>query len=110
MKLTYRGFVDREYFSRYARDRVIDDGENLYLEYDSKIDISGLSYVTHKVTRAEEGRLTVIANNYYGNPLYWWFISLMNNVIDPINYPVAGTEIKIPYKDEIIRLFNRERK
>lgn len=47
------------------------------------------------VTSAEENRLDIIANNYYGTAKYWWVIALANYIIDPFDIPI-GTQLRIP--------------
>lgn len=55
------------------------------------------------VSIAEEGRLDIIANQYYNTPRFWWVIALANNIIDPFDIPV-GTTLRIP---TIISLYNK---
>ena len=107
MKITYKGILDRDYFSRYLKDRVINDTEHLYYEYDSYIDLSNFRYVEHIITSSEVNRLTIIAQKYYNNPLYWWMIAQMNGLTNPFETPAVGSTIKIPYRDDIVRLYNK---
>lgn len=105
--ITYRGFLDRDYFSRYSKDRVIDDSVDLYFEYDSYIDLSSLRYNYYTITSADVNRLTIIAMKFYDNPLYWWIIAKMNDISDPFYTPPVGTQLKIPYRDDVTRLYNK---
>lgn len=106
--IKYQGFIDRDYFSRYSKDRVINDQENKYLEYDSFLDYSNLKYIYHTITSRDVNRLTLISMNYYNNPLYWWIIANANSelIMNPLETPPIGTKIKIPYIDDVVRLYN----
>lgn len=55
------------------------------------------------VSIAEEGRLDIIANQYYNTPRFWWVIALANNIIDPFDIPI-GTTLRIPV---IVSLYNQ---
>ena len=106
MSIRYLGYIDRDHFSRYSKDRVIDDGSIFYLEYDSPIDLSSVRYVYHEITSEDVNRITLIAQKYYKNPLYWWMIAIMNGIQQALWTPPIGTKIKIPYKEDIIRIYN----
>ena len=54
------------------------------------------SDIYHTVKVQEEGRLDLIAQQYYKNPLMWWVIAQANNVYDPFEGIPAGTLIRIP--------------
>lgn len=54
----------------------------------------------HQISVGEEGRLDLIAYQYYKNPTLWWVIAYFNNIIDPFEVP-AGTVLKIPSKESV---------
>ena len=41
-------------------------------------------------------RLDLLANQYYGNPIYWWVIAVANNINDGTLYIEEGKQIRIP--------------
>ena len=46
---------------------------------------------------AQEGdRCDLLANSFYGNPNFWWYIAKINN-LKTMNIP-AGTHLRIPVK------------
>lgn len=104
--IEYKGYVDKDYFSRYSKDRAISDGENVYYEYDSKLDFKNLSYVNHTITSKDKNKLMIIAQAYYDNPLYWWIIAQANDLIDPFKTPEIGETIRVPIRDDVVTLFN----
>jgi hypothetical protein len=44
------------------------------------------------------GRPDLIANNFYNDPMLEWVVIMFNRPADPLNWPKAGTVIKIPSK------------
>lgn len=104
--ITNRGFLDKSYFSRYSKDRVLDDTVDLYYEYSSYIDFSSVRYIEHVMIASEVNNLPLLADKYLKNPLYWWMIAFMNDIFDPFTTPAIGEVIRIPYKDEVVRLYN----
>ena len=57
-------------------------------------------YVT--VTKREENRLDIIANDHLNSPRFWWVVALANDITDPFNLPV-GTRLRIP---SMLSLYN----
>lgn len=47
-----------------------------------------------------------IANNFYGTPILWWVIPLINEITNPFEMPEAGTNIKILKEDFLYILLN----
>jgi len=41
-------------------------------------------------------RLDLLSNQYYGDPQYWWVISIANNLNDASLYIGEGKQIRIP--------------
>lgn len=54
----------------------------------------------YTVSNVDEGRLDIIAYNFYGTPRFWWVIALANEIIDPFDIPV-GTTLRIPPKHSL---------
>lgn len=59
------------------------------------VDISNSFFYVVKVTR--KTAWTVISYNEYKTMNLWWLICLVNNINNPIDYPVPGTQLKIIY-------------
>jgi len=58
----------------------------------------------------DNGRLDLLANQYYGTPELWWAIALVNNIFDPTYGVETGTVIRIPplqsiFSNELIEGF-----
>ena len=50
----------------------------------------------HEVTSGEEGRLDLIAFQYYNNPAFWWVIAEANDIVFPMRDVFAGLVLRIP--------------
>lgn len=63
-------------------------------------EIETISYrytdIFHKVAPNEVGRLDIIADKYYRNPLLWWVIAQANDIYDPIKGVPVGTTLRVP--------------
>jgi hypothetical protein len=59
------------------------------------LDILNSFFYIVKVTR--KTAWTVISYNEYKTMNLWWLICLVNNINNPIDYPVPGTQLKIIY-------------
>lgn len=99
MQLIYQ--ENREYSSgnsRYQNLKVISDGSNSYLETQNQKYIKdGDLDSYHIVTEREVNRLDIIANDYYGDPSFYWVIALANNMIDPFTIS----------RDQVLRIPSR---
>lgn len=92
--------------SRYQVLRVIVDENQRYLETYNQVEIPETDEDTyHIVSFSEEGRLDIIANNYYNNPSYWWALAIANNMIDPFDFK-KGIMIRIPPMSSIVSINN----
>lgn len=47
----------------------------------------------HTVSSEEQGRLDLIAHDYYGDAELWWVICLANNMINPTTFGLGDTLI-----------------
>lgn len=88
-----------DHSNRYRGLRIITDLETntKFLEtYERKeIPVNSDDYY-HTVKSHEEGRLDLIAHQYYQNALLWWVIASANNITNPFLYPKTGDIIRIP--------------
>jgi hypothetical protein len=48
------------------------------------------------IIASSSDRLDLLANQYYGNPIYWWVIAVANNINDGTLYIEEGKQIRIP--------------
>jgi len=62
------------------------------------------SYYTIRITKSVPW--TVVSYNEYGTTTLWWLICLANNIINPIEYPVPGTTLKIIYPELVKTILN----
>ncbi len=53
------------------------------------------------VEKAFEGRLDQIAAIQLGEPRYWWFIAMLNNILDPYNEIREGVILRIPTLERV---------
>nr|DAU63623.1 MAG TPA: Baseplate wedge protein [Caudoviricetes sp.] len=85
--IIYMNPLYTNHISRYTRNRTIYNPnlDKAYLEstnqYDLDTDNSDCIY--HIVEQNEANRLDIIANNYYGDPSFYWVIAMANDMIDP---------------------------
>jgi len=49
-------------------------------------------------------RLDLISQSFYGVPDLWWVIARVNNLIDPLPAPEAGTKLRIPTRSRLATL------
>lgn len=55
-----------------------------------------------EVTPEFAGKPWAIADKLYNSPVLDWVIVLFNKPINPVNWPVVGTVIKVPVEDVVI--------
>lgn len=53
-------------------------------------------------------RIDLIANAFYGEPRYWWFIAQYNNVLDPWAEIFLGRNLRIATLDRLNNLFTKQ--
>lgn len=56
------------------------------------------------VTMGMAGRLDIISLRKYGTELLWWAIASANDIINPIEQPVAGDKIRIPMLPRVLKI------
>ncbi len=52
--------------------------------------------IVHQVQQQELGRLDLVANKYYADPLLWWVIADKNGILDPLTDMTTGQELRSP--------------
>ena len=90
-----RGYIYPDYYSRYVATRLVfnqKDGKTYYSTPDRFVK-NVERYVNYVIKSTDT--LDLIALKHYGNPLLWWIIADMNNIIDPFKLEIGAT-IKIP--------------
>lgn len=89
-----------DYFSRYSElDTYYNNlDKKRFYETFNPLSKSIDSYVKHTVLINES--LDTIALKYYGNPLYWWIIADINDIVDPFKLKV-GTDLIVPYLNQV---------
>ena len=99
--------------SRYDKfTKVRSDPTDYYrLETFPSITAQDLANIPHSViVWKETDRMDVMAEDFYGNPRYWWIICLMNDLVSPFSYKLLpGTLLRIPYDyNSIFSLIQRK--
>jgi hypothetical protein len=77
------------------------------ISFDGEFDAS--TYYTITVTRKIPW--TTVSYNEYRNMNLWWLICVVNNIINPVEYPVPGTKLKILYPTyvrQVIDIINQK--
>lgn len=67
-----------------------------YHDYITQFSNSVYSYKVGFVPLEFQHRPDLISNAFYGTPIYWWLIMLVNNVSDPFEGFNVGDKILIP--------------
>lgn len=97
-QMEYQPAIQYKNSSRYKNLRTLKDDVTGRIHHESSIQrvvqkSTDDEYVT--ITNETEGRLDMLALEYYGSARYWWILALANYIIDPFDVPV-GTLIRIP--------------
>lgn len=101
--IEYLPSVEYKNACRYKNLRTIQDDitKNIHHESWNQVGIVKSREDTYyTVTNADENRLDIIANRFYGTPRFWWIIALANYIMDPFYIPV-GTTLRIPPKQSL---------
>lgn len=106
MSLEYIDNKEYDKTSRYQILRVVVNGDSRYLEtYNQKTIPESDEDTYHIVSFTEEGRLDLIANDYYGSPSYWWVLAIANNLIDPFDFK-QGVMMRIPPMSSVTSIYS----
>jgi nucleoid-associated protein YgaU len=77
---------------------VYNDGQNYHYNLIGTVNIpESLDQSTYSTFTVTNDRMpwTLISQKAYNTPLLWWLICTVNNIQNPIDYPAAGTVLKI---------------
>lgn len=88
--------------SRYSNlKRLVNLDGNTYIETPNKIEIRESSRdIYYSVEKGYENRLDLISNKFYGTPLMYWAIAVMNRIDNPLDIP-SGVVLRIPAIESI---------
>lgn len=94
-KPTLRSVESR--LSRYnVYRRLINEDGDEYIETPNRIKIKETSKDSfYAVEMGCVNRLDLISNKFYGTPLLWWAIAIMNNIDNPLDVK-PGIVLRIP--------------
>lgn len=83
--------------SRYGiYKRLVDEDGNVYIESPNKINIKPSKDDSfYMIESGYENRMDLISYKFYGTPLLWWVIAMMNKIQDPLDIKV-GDILRIP--------------
>jgi len=86
-----------EKISRYSTlKRLINIDGDEYIETPKKYKIpESTKDIFYSVDKGFENRLDLISNKFYGTPLLYWAIAMMNEIDNPIDIP-SGVILRIP--------------
>lgn len=97
--IQYLPEIDEFSYESFFRTYLTKDNQFFYnllsinVGFDGELDTN--TYYKIKVTRRVPW--TTISYNEYRNMNLWWLIMSVNNIRNPVEYPVPGTELKILY-------------
>lgn len=86
-----------EKLSRYQNYyRLTDTNGDSYLESPEQLYIQqSANDQFYAVEKGYENRIDLISYKFYGTPLLWWAIAVMNNITNPLDVK-AGIILRIP--------------
>lgn len=79
----------------YAETLVQKETKRRYLESVIYPKIPFSDEDTYLITSSTD-RLDLLANQYYGDSVYWWVIAVANNINDGTLYLEEGRQLRIP--------------
>ncbi len=83
--------------SRFRRWPILfDDDQEFFATYYSHEYPYSAEDKYHEVGSGEEGRLDLIAHEYYGSALLWWVVAEANEIFHPFKDVVSGKVLRIP--------------
>nr|DAP29834.1 MAG TPA: baseplate wedge protein [Bacteriophage sp.]DAS48236.1 MAG TPA: baseplate wedge protein [Caudoviricetes sp.]DAU66600.1 MAG TPA: baseplate wedge protein [Caudoviricetes sp.] len=88
--------------SRYSKlKRLVNLNGDTYIETPNKFTIEESNRdIYYSVEKGFEDRLDLISNKFYGTPLMYWAIAVMNHIDNPLDVPV-GVVLRIPAIESI---------
>ena len=89
-----------DYYSRYGELSTIYNTVDAkrYYELSKPLKNNITQWVNHTVQPNDT--LDTIALKYYSNPLFWWIIADVNNILNPFELR-EGMTLKIPYLSQV---------
>ncbi len=91
--------IDEFSYESYLRLYLTEKNQFFYNLLTSKVTIDGeldpATYYTITITKKIPW--TTIAYNEYRNMNMWWLILATNNIVNPVEFPKPGTQLKILY-------------
>lgn len=92
--------------SRFRDSKIyVDENGNVFYEtYEVRVIPYSEGDIYHEVTAGEEGRLDLLAFDYYGNPALWWIIAEANDIVVPIKDVYAGLVLRVPDPSSVFSL------
>ena len=97
--IPYLPEIDEYSFESFLRMYLTKDNQFYYnilgasVFFEGELDPS--TYYKIKITRKMPW--TTVSYNEYRNINLWWLILAVNKIVNPVEYPVPGTELKILY-------------
>jgi hypothetical protein len=97
--LPYLPEVDEYSFESFLRMYLTKDNQFYYNIIGASVFFEGeLDPSTYyKITVTKKMPWTTVSYNEYRNINLWWLILAVNNITNPVEYPVPGTQLKILY-------------
>ena len=98
-EISYLPEIDEYSFESFLRMYLTKDSQFYYnilgasVFFEGELDPS--TYYKIKITRKMPW--TTVSYNEYRNMNLWWLILAVNKIINPVEYPAPGTELKILY-------------
>jgi len=89
-----------ESFSRFRNSEPVRlsgvDTFGLWSKPDVMRDLTIDQVTSYKVPNNRQGRVDLIATDFYGSPFYQWIIIMHNQPLNPIGWPKTGAIIEVP--------------
>ena len=63
----------------------------------------------YTLSPGEEGRWDLLSHKKYGTVLNWWIVCLANDIRNPLEILPAGTIIRLPSQETVIKLIRETR-
>jgi len=68
-----------------------------------RIDLAGITVEKlHRVSQGDVGRLDYLSYRYFNTSELWWVIADANDIEDPMDDSIIGTQLKILNYDELM--------
>jgi len=86
-------------FANFFNVYTLEDGSRYFnmsksINFENMENISPNYYFAYSIE--DKDTWPLIAHSFYGDTTLWWLVCKFNNIIDPTEFPEAGTIIKLP--------------